>query len=382
MTGKGRRAHGEGSIYEHRPGVWAAVVDLGWIDGKRKRKYVYAKSESEAVRKRDELRRQLQLGVDLAAPPRTVAAWLDEWLRDVKSHDGTRESTLGRYRQVVRTHLAPGLGRIKLDRLTARDVQRFVNALRGKVAPATVVKVHGVLRAALSDAERLDLVPRNAAKAAKPPGLGRAERRALTVEEARKLLNVLIGDRLESLFVVALATGLRRGEFLGLRWSDVDLPGRVLFVRQTLQRTERGLQFVPPKTHRSTRAMPLSGLAVRALEQQRVRQAKERLAAGELWENLGLVFANTIGTASEPRNVNRSFDELRRTAGLEWLHLHDLRHAFATFLLDQGEELRTVMELLGHSTIRLTADTYGHVLPSRARLAASALDRALGEEQA
>ncbi len=98
MTGRRRRAHGEGSVYEQRPGMWAAVVELGWIDGKRKRKYVYAKSEAEAVRKRDELRRQLQLGVDLAAPPRTLEAWLTEWLRDVKAHDGTRPSTLVRYR--------------------------------------------------------------------------------------------------------------------------------------------------------------------------------------------------------------------------------------------------------------------------------------------
>lgn len=144
-------------------------------------------------------------------------------------------------------------------------------------------------------------------------------------------------------------------------------------MRQTLQRTDRGLEFVPPKTHRSSRPLPLSGLAVRALESQRVRQAKERLAAGEVWSDHGPVFASTIGTPTEPRNVNRRFEQIRAAAGLGWLHPHALRHAFATFLLDQGEELRTVMELLGHSTIRMTADTYGHVLPARARQAASAI---------
>jgi integrase len=144
----------------------------------------------------------------------------------------------------------------------------------------------------------------------------------------------------------------------------------------------RRLEFVPPKTHRSARPMPLSGLATRALGLQRVHQAKERLAAGELWQDHGLVFASTIGTPLEPRNVNRRFEQLRHVAGLDWLHLHDLRHAFATFLLDQGEELRTVMELLGHSTIRITADTYGHVLPARARKAATAIDRILAEGSA
>jgi integrase len=379
---RGRRAHGEGSVYEQRPGVWAAVVDLGWVDGKRKRKYVYAKSEAEAIAKRDDLRRQLQLGVNLAAPPRTVAAWLEEWLRDIKAHDGTRPSTLRRYREVVNTHLIPSLGRIKLDKLTPRDVQRFITNLKDKVAPATVVKVHGVLRVSLSDAVRMDLVPRNAAKAAKPPSLGRNERRALTPEEAQKLLSAIADNRLASVFILALATGLRRGEILGLRWSDVDLAGRVLFVRRALQRVEGRLQFVPTKTHRSARPIPLSRLAVQALEQQRVRQAKERLKAGELWQDKDLVFASTIGTPMEPRNVNRVFDELRKATGLEWLRLHDLRHAFATFLLDQGEELRTVMELLGHSTIRLTADTYGHVLSARARAAAESIDRLFGPKEA
>ena len=379
---RGRRAHGEGSVYEQRPGVWAAVVDLGWVDGKRKRKYVYAKSEAEAIRKRDELRRQQQLGVDLTAPPRTVAAWLAEWLTDIKAHDGVRPSTLTRYRLAVTKHLIPGLGRIKLDKLTPRDIQRFLSGLPGGLAPASIIKVHSVLRVALSDAERLDLVPRNVAKSAKPPTLGRRERRALTPEEAHALLAVIIGDRLAHLFTLALTTGLRRAELLGLRWSDVDLPAKVLFVRQTLQRNGSGLEFVPPKTHRSTRPLPLSKLAVRALERQRVIQAKERLAAGTAWKDHGLVFASSIGTPMEPRNVNRSFERLRHIAGLDWLHLHDLRHAFATFLLDQGEELRTVMELLGHSTIRITADTYGHVLPQRARDAAKSIDRALGEESA
>jgi integrase len=381
MTGKGRRAHGEGSVYEQRPGVWAAVVDLGWTDGKRKRKYVYARTEADAVRKRDQLRRQLQLGVDLTAPPRTLQAWLLEWLRDVKAHDGTRPSTLVRYRLAITKHLVPGLGRTRLDKLTPRDVQRFLTGLKGKLAPASVIKVHAVLRVALSDAERMDLVPRNVAKAAKPPSLGRQERRALTAEEAQSFLATLVDDRLESLFVLALTAGLRRAELLGLRWSDVDLPGRVLFVRQTLQRTDAGLIFVPPKTHRSTRPLPLPTLAIRALKKQRARQAEERLAAGELWTDADLVFASTIGTPLEPRNVNRRFEQVRTAAGLNWLHLHDLRHAFATFLLDQGEELRTVMELLGHSTIRMTADTYSHVLPSRARHAASAIDRALGRDE-
>ncbi|WP_170839348.1 hypothetical protein [Micromonospora halophytica] len=131
---------------------------------------VYAKSEAEAVRKRDELRHQLQLGVDLTAQPRTVEAWLTEWLQDVKAHDGTRPSTLVRYRLAVTKHPVPGLGRVKLDRLTPREVQRFLTGLRGRLAPASIIKVHAVLRIALADAERMDLVPRNVAKGGQASG--------------------------------------------------------------------------------------------------------------------------------------------------------------------------------------------------------------------
>ncbi|GAA1416668.1 site-specific integrase [Catellatospora coxensis] len=380
MSGKSRRGHGEGSVYEFKPGLWAASVDLGWIDGKRRRKVVYAPTEAEAIVKRDALRRALTLGVNLAAPPRTIKEWLTEWLTEKERDGSTKPTTIARYRQVIDGHLIPQLGRIKLDKLSPRDVQRLVAQLRDKMAPASVIKVHGVLRVALADALRLDLVERNVAKAAKLPRLGRVERRALTPAEARKLLTEVAGDRLEAFFVLALTTGLRRGELLGLRWIDVETDEKVLFVRQTLQRVNGQLCIVSPKTHRSTRPVPMARFACEALIRHREVQDREKAATEELWRESGLVFANTLGGPMEPRNVNRRFEQARKAAGLEWLRLHDLRHAFATFLLHDGQELRTVMELLGHSTIRLTADTYGHVLPAKARDAADGIDRIMGED--
>ena len=378
MSIRARRGHGEGSVFQRSNGMWVAQVDLGWIGGRRRRRTVYGGSEREVLAKRDQLRSQLARGVNLSDPPRTVEQWLNEWLRTVKAGDGTSQSTLARYDQIVRVHLIPLVGRIKLSALAPRDVQLMVSQLRESAAPASVIKIHGVLRNALGDAERMDLVPRNVAKAVRSATLTRTERRALTPAEASILLARLQGDRLEGVFIVALSTGLRRGEVLGLRWQDIDLPGRTLFVRQTVQRINGELRFVPPKTHRSTRSMPLSELTVSALTAQRVRQAEDRSLVGAAWEDHGLVFATHLGTPLEPRNVNRRFSAARSAAGLEWVRLHDLRHAFATLLLDQGEELRTVMDLLGHSTIRLTADTYGHVLPSRARSAVDAIDRVLG----
>ena len=244
----------------------------------------------------------------------------------VKAGDGTSASTLERYDQVVRVHIIPPLGRIKLSALTPRDVQLMVSQLRQTAAPASVIKIHGVLRNALGDAERMDLVPRNVARAVRSATLTRTERRALTPAEAATLLSQLEGDRLEGVFVLALTTGLRRGELLGLRWQDIDLEGRTLFVRQTLQRVNGQLRFVPPKTHRSTRSMPLSQLAMSALSAQRVRQAEDRLLVGPAWDDHDLVFATHLGTPLEPRNVNRRFSAARSAAGLQWVRLHDLRH--------------------------------------------------------
>ncbi len=364
-------------MFQRANGMWVAQIDLGWIAGRRRRRTVYGSSEREVLAKRDQVRNQLAKGVNLADPPRTVEQWLNEWLQTIKVGDGTSASTLARYGQIVRVHLTPLIGRIKLASLAPRDVQLMVSQLRQTAAPVSVIKIHGVLRNALSDAERMDLVPRNVAKAVRSAKLPRTERRALTPDEALTLLGQLQGDHLEIVFIVALSTGLRRGEVLGLRWQDVDLPGRALFVRQTVQRVHGELQLFPPKTHRSTRPIPLSEVTLSALLAQRARQIEDSLLVGVAWEDHGLVFASHLGTPLEPRNVNRRFGTARAAAGQELVRLHDLRHAFATFLLDQGEELRTVMDLLGHSTIRLTADTYGHVLPSRARSAADAIDRAL-----
>ncbi|MDX6299980.1 MAG: hypothetical protein QOF53_1194, partial [Nocardioidaceae bacterium] len=336
-------------------------------------------TRAEVVVKLRQLRNAQDKGVDMAAPPRTLAAWLDEWMTDTKALDGTRPSTLDRYRIAINSHIKPGLGRIRLDKLSPRDVQSFLSSRAELVAPATVVKIHAVLRSALSDAERLDLVARNVAKSVRSPSLAKPERRVLSVIEAKRLLAVAAENRLEGVFVVGLTLGLRRGEILGLRWPDVDLENRVLHVRQAVQRAGGSLRIVEPKTHRSRRVLPIPAITVPAFDRQRARQAAERLAAGPDWQDNGLVFASTLGTPMEPRNVNRRFEILRASADLDWLTMHDLRHACATFLVGHGVDHRTVMEVLGHSTIRLTLDTYTHVLDERMRAAAEAMDRAFEE---
>ncbi len=374
----GRRGHGEGSVY-HRTsdGRWVGVLDLGWSGGKRRRRTVYGKTRGEVAAGLKALQRSQEYGVDLLAKRRSLSEWLDEWMRDVKALDGTRGTTIDRYRVAINKHLKPGLGRIRLDKLNPRDVQLFVGSLAGTMSPASVVKIHAVLRSSLSDAERLSLVPRNVAKSVRVPSIPRSHRRSLTMADGKQLLAASRGDRIEGVLVLALAMGMRRSEILGLRWEDVSIEDRTLTVRQTLVRSGGQLRLSQPKTDLSYRPLPLPAIAVRTLEAQRVRQAKDRIRMGRDWQDFGLVFTTFLGTPLEPRNINRRFEELREELGVPWLRLHDLRHGCATFLLGSGIEPRTVMEILGHSTIRLTMDLYGHVLPERLRVAADAMDQAL-----
>jgi integrase len=379
MTARRRRGAGEGTVYRRKDGKWVAELDLGWIDGKRRRRQAYARTQREALAKLTELRRAADRGQNLAAAPQTVAEWLAHWLTEVKARDGTRPSTLRRYREVVDGHLVPVLGKVRLDKLAPLDVERLLAARRDSVSPATLVKIHAVLRVALADAERRDRVARNVARSVRAPALAEEERRALTVEEAKKLLAAAVGDRYETVFVLGLTMGLRRGEVLGLRWDDVNLDTRTLRVQRALQRVSGELRLVEPKTRSSRRPLPILLLAVKALEKHRTHQDEERRAAGDGWQPTGLVFTTRVGGPIEPRNLNRRFEELRRRVDLPWLRLHDLRHACATFLLAHGVDPRTVMEILGHTTIRQTMDRYGHALPERMRAAADAMDVALDD---
>lgn len=373
-----RRSKGDGGVFQRADGRWAAEMDLGWIDGKRRRRRVYGTTEREVRTKLSDLRRAADRGQNLAAKPQSLADWLAHWLTEVKAHDGTRPSTLRRYREVVDHHLVPVLGKVRLDKLTPGDVERLLAARRETVAPATLLKIHAVLRVALADAERRDLVPRNVARAVKGPRLSTTERRAPTVEEGKALLTLAADDPYEAIFVLGLTMGLRRGETLGLKWQDLDLDGRTLRVQRALQRVDGTLRQVETKTRASCRPLPVPVLAVKALERRRARQEADKLAAGDAWTETGLVFTTGLGRPVDPRNVNRRFDRLRERAGLPWLRLHDLRHGCATYLLAHGVDSRTVMEILGHTTIRQTMDRYGHALPDRVRAAADAMDDALG----
>jgi integrase len=253
--------------------------------------------------------------------------------------------------------------------------------MKGKLAaglsPRTVQYHHAILRRALGQAHRWGLVSRNVAKLVDPPRVRRPEIRPLTPEQARTLLEAARGDRLEALYTVALAVGLRQGEALGLRWDDIDLDRGWLTVRNALQRLGPGWQLVEPKTARCRRTIALPSVVAAALQSHRTRQLQERLWAGARWQENDFVFASRIGTPLDGTNVTRRFQQLLRRSGLPRQRFHDLRHACASLLLAQGVHPRVVMETLGHSQVGLTMNTYSHVIPALQREAATQMDAVL-----
>ena len=375
-----RRGQNEGSIYKRKDGRWAAVVNLGYKDGKRWRKSFYGRTRHEVQEKLTQAHHSRQRGLPLPPERQTVESFLQKWLVECVGMS-VRPRTYEGYAGHVRLHISPVLGRIRLAALSPQDVQSFLNRkLREGYSPRTVQYMRAVLRRALGHALRWGLVARNVATLVDPPRVERPEVVPFSLEQARVFLNAIKGDRLEAFYSVVLAIGLRRGEALGLRWGDVDLDAGILTVRGSLQRIDGRLQLFAPKTSRSRRTIALPQTAVAALRRHRVQQLQERLFAGSRWQDTSFVFTTLTGTPFDPRNVYRHFQRALKRAGLPSKRIHDLRHTCASFLLAQDVHPRVVMEILGHSQIGLTMNTYSHVIPALQREAAEQMDALLASK--
>lgn len=263
------------------------------------------------------------------------------------------------------------LDRGHLDRL-------YHQRLAAGLSPTTVRHVQAILHRVLEQAVRWGVVARNVADLVDPPRRAQRDMRPLDAVQVRRLLDAAHGDRLEAIFVLAVTTGMRRGELLALRWRGVDLDGASLSVTGTLHQTPSGLVVAEPKTPRSRRRIDLTPTAVAALRRHRTAQLEERLLAGSLWQEGGFVFTNVVGRAVDPGNLLlRAFAPLLTRAGLPRMRFHDLRHTAATLMLTRGVHPKIVSEMLGHATIAITLDTYSHVLPTMQQAAARAMEDVL-----
>ena len=374
MTKSKRGPRGDGSMFERKDGTWQGQVPYQDEFGRSRRKYVTGKTQRDVKAKFRVVERAVQDGMAIPNERLTVGDWLSEWLKQCQT--SLRASTYVSYESYVRVHLIPSLGNIPIRRLSALDIDRMQQrALKAGLSARTVELMRSVLRRALAVGLRYDLVSRNVAQLVSAKSGPRYRPTILSADEALYLINGLWEDRLGALFVVAVTTGLRSGELRGLQWQDINLENGVLSVSRTLQKDLAGrLVLGDPKTDRSRRSLPLAAVAVEALKIHRDRQALGMTWLGEKWLESDFVFTTTTGTPLDGPNLLHRFHRLLLQIGLPKLRLHDLRHSCATLLLSEGVELRVIMELLGHSTIVLTANTYGHVSSGLKREAADRMD--------
>lgn len=373
-----RRGHGEGTIFQRKDGRWCAAITTGRdASGKLKRSYIYGKTRKEVQEELTKSLRDQQQGLLVDPSRQTVREFLMRWLEDCVKGTAAPK-TYEDYGCVVRRHLIPTIGPIQLTKLSPQHLQRLYREKQDSGLTRMVQLIHAVLHRALNQALKWNIVPRNVADAVDVPRVAKKEMRALSPEEAGKFLEAAQDDRLHALYVLTVSTGLRLGEVLGLKWLDTDLDAGTIQVQRALQWGKDGFYFTEPKTARSRRIVMLPAMAVTALKKHRAKQAEERLALGEVWQDIGMVFTSTIGTPLNPSDLrNRSFHKILERAGLPRIRFHDLRHTAASLLLAAGENPKVVQEMLGHSTIRMTMDTYSHTIPSLQKQAAAKMDSIL-----
>jgi integrase len=365
-----KRANGEGSIFQRKDRRWTASLSAG----RGKRQHFLGKTRADVSRKLNAALADRDSGLPVIVERQSVTKFLNSWLEAVRPT--LRERTWVRYEQYVRLHVVPAVGKTSLTKLTPQHLQRlYADRLAAGSSPTTVHHLHAVLHKALDQAVRWNLVGRNVSDLVDPPRITRHEMTTLSPESARSLLDAAGGQRLEALYVLALTTGMREGELLGLKWSNVDFDGSALEVRGSLQRLKAGLVVAEPKTSHSRRRVGLTQAGLAALRRHRARQAAERLLLGAAWQDAEFVFTDEVGAPIEATKFLRnSFAPLLKAAGLAPMRFHDLRHTAATLLLGRGIHPKIVSEMLGHSQIAITLDLYSHVTPTMQREATAAMD--------
>ena len=382
-----KRNAGEGSIFQRADGRWCGILSLGWENGRRKRKSYYGATAAEVQEQLLKGRSDHSRGLPVAIERQTVGEYLDHWLEHTLKAKAKARSYES-FSTIARLHIKPAIGQIQLHKLAPQHIQRLLDEKSKQgLSPQTVTNMRTVIRSALGQALKWNLVSRNSAALVNAPRIPRKQIEPLNPEHARKLLEIAKGSRFQAIYTIALTLGLRRGEVLGLRWADVDLDGRALRVNQSMQRIATGshekgkrseLRTTETKTDGSRRTIALPDSLVRALKLHRARQAELRLAAGTEWLDNDLVFTNATGQPIEPVVLHRDYKALLKKAELPTtLRFHDLRHSAASLLLAQGVHPRAIMELLGHSSITVTMNVYGHVMPAMMRDAADKMDSIL-----
>jgi integrase len=367
-----KRGNGEGTIRKRPDGLWEARLS---VPGRRAPKSFYGKTQAEALKRRDEAKAQLNNGIDFDADRLTLGEYMERWLGGpLKQAVWIR--TYQDYAWLTRKHIIPALGHVKLKELTAEHLDElYARKSNSGLGPRTVGYIHSTIRVALQRAVKKRLIPYNVARDAEPPKQVQREYTTLSREQLAAFFKAAAEaeDRFEAFFIMAALAGPRPGELLALKWQDLKLPeepGKAgeAMIRRSLSTTHDGTAFRETTKTGKGRAVYLLPAVVHALRAHRKHQLEEQLRYDGLQENHGLVFPSTTGTPMSANNLSRRhFKPLLKRAGLPYVRLYDLRHTFATLWLESGEHPKILQEILGHSRISVTLDTYSHVVPHMQR---------------
>jgi integrase len=381
---------------------WAQEIPAHFLPPGSRRKIVMASSKEELEKRWNNRVNECRRGLDSKGGKMLLADFLEkEFLPQCAGGGGIESTTVADYRYHVDFNILPFLGQMPLNRIGPREIDGFVQALRQKVsertkrrlAPKTVRYAHGVLRSALQLAVDYGYIAVNPASAQSRRSRIRLPKGAIPVrffslEASQKFLKAVQGDRHEALYTVALTTGLRKGELLGLAWSDIDLAAARLTVNHSLQFTRRRKGdkeprwvLKGPKTALSRRTIEIPAVAVAALQRHRDGQLEDQELAGDEWQEMGLVFTSGRGTPLDTANALHRFHEICREAGLPEIRFYDLRHTHASLLIHEGVHAKKIAERLGHSSIKLTMDTYGHLFEGSDRESAERMDQLFGGQK-
>lgn len=398
----GKRGNGEGTIAKRtrngRPAGYEGAISYVDEDGRPKRRSVYGRTAAEVRAKLKEARERLDAGAPVRDDSRTVGAWLKQWRAATLQASDRSAATKQLYSDLSRRHLEPEpFGATRLDRLKPIDVEALILAIRSQTKPgkatdddedepapvrkyadSTIRNIYAVLRQALDTAVRDGLIAKNPVASVQRPGVARQEAQHLPADDVVAVLAAAEGLRYADALRLIAATGLRRGEALGLTWAQVDLDAGTLKVTATAGRVGKQLLISSPKTERSRRTIPLSPGVVTMLRTHRKAQLEERMRAANLWMDHGLVFTTELGKPVEGTSVLRDLKLAATKAGVSGATVHTLRHSAATLWLEGGVHIRAVADLLGHSSISVTGDVYAHVTDDTARAAVDGLSSRLG----
>ncbi len=380
-------------MFERSNGTWAGEVTTGYDEnGKQKRKTVYGKTQAEALAKLGEVKQQLATGT-FTDTKLTVKAYLEQWLTHKEAQVKPRTAEL--YRHVSEYHIMPRIGRRRLDKLTPLDVQGMVAGVAANGSIRTANQCRTVLFSALKQAIRWQLLARNPVEAVDALKETPREMTLWTPEEVVRFLDTARAHRLYPLFYLALSTGKRRGELLGLRWQDVN--GSIISIRQTLVPVGNKIMVGTPKTKKGQRRVSVSPDVLEVLALHKAVQEVEHSRLGEAWADSGLVFPTEIGTPMHPRNLERTWYTLQDKARDAWqaaleeagdvttleqleahkllprARLHDLRHLHVSLLVKRGVDARTIADRVGHTRASFTLDVYTHLFEEQRTAAAVSL---------